>query len=645
MAGSGNTQVISAQFTADVDNFVSAMGQVVDAAKAVKGSAADLADALDQTGSGVSTASSAAKQASSGFSDMVGTLAEIGSAALETGKAILDGVVAFKNFGTTVGDTVKSLFDVNMATENAAVSFKYLTGNAAVSQDLLKQLAEFAATTPFKFTDIRDAASQLLSMGVNAKDVIPELKSLGEALAAGAGPEASANLDNVIQTLARMGSQSKLAAQDIDQLAREGFPVWQALAAGLGVSVDEAMAKVQAGAISGTQAIDAMMKGADKLFSGSLNDQLNTTSGQVNKLDDNWNKLWQTLSKPAFDSTEEGLKGLNSALAGVASQIDKINSDAHFDVVGQQMKVFTDVMSGDFVQVGVDLANVNVDQQQVASSSQQMSSAVQSSAPAMSAASSSASSASGTISNLHTSVQTLGTSWTVTKTSADSFTAAISTAGTTGGAVSKVLDATGKSAGTLSANFKDASQESVFFQGQLDKIAEKNLNLQQQLDLASKGVGTLKAHFSDLNGNPVDLHTSTTQVDNLKDHSNALIDVLKTLWDWLKQVSSASSSDPSIPRLGMPAFASGVENFSGGLALVGEAGPEILSLPRGSSVYPMSAGAPASASSLKPIGMAAGSAGASGPITVQLMIESQIIAEAVFPQLAPVLRGVAGRRY
>lgn len=38
--------------------------------------------------------------------------------------------------------------------------------------------------------------------------------------------------------------------------------------------------------------------------------------------------------------------------------------------------------------------------------------------------------------------------------------------------------------------------------------------------------------------------------------------------------------------LKIPGFATGVENFSGGLAVVGERGPEVVSLPRGSSVIP-----------------------------------------------------------
>ena len=40
-----------------------------------------------------------------------------------------------------------------------------------------------------------------------------------------------------------------------------------------------------------------------------------------------------------------------------------------------------------------------------------------------------------------------------------------------------------------------------------------------------------------------------------------------------------------IPNLGIPGFAGGVENFEGGLAIVGEKGPELVRLPKGSDVY------------------------------------------------------------
>lgn len=49
-------------------------------------------------------------------------------------------------------------------------------------------------------------------------------------------------------------------------------------------------------------------------------------------------------------------------------------------------------------------------------------------------------------------------------------------------------------------------------------------------------------------------------------------------------INGALSGIPGKPKVRLPRFANGVENFAGGLAIVGERGPELVSLPRGSSV-------------------------------------------------------------
>ena len=51
-------------------------------------------------------------------------------------------------------------------------------------------------------------------------------------------------------------------------------------------------------------------------------------------------------------------------------------------------------------------------------------------------------------------------------------------------------------------------------------------------------------------------------------------------------INGAMKGIPGAPTVHIPRFARGVENFSGGLALVGERGPELVNLPRGSDVIP-----------------------------------------------------------
>lgn len=87
----------------------------------------------------------------------------------------------------------------------------------------------------------------------------------------------------------------------------------------------------------------------------------------------------------------------------------------------------------------------------------------------------------------------------------------------------------------------------------------------------------------------------------------------------------------------IPGFASGVEGFSGGLAVVGEAGPELVTLPRGANVTPMSQVGGGSLASLSSFG---------GDITLHnhLHIDSREVAELIIPQIAPMIREALGRR-
>ena len=90
----------------------------------------------------------------------------------------------------------------------------------------------------------------------------------------------------------------------------------------------------------------------------------------------------------------------------------------------------------------------------------------------------------------------------------------------------------------------------------------------------------------------------------------------------------------SIP--GLPHFASGIQGFSGGLAVVGESGPELLSLPPGSSVYPMTTGAGVSA----PTSLAGVGGGGSGPQTINFsfQLDSQTLISAIGIPLASTIR-------
>lgn len=65
-----------------------------------------------------------------------------------------------------------------------------------------------------------------------------------------------------------------------------------------------------------------------------------------------------------------------------------------------------------------------------------------------------------------------------------------------------------------------------------------------------------------------------------KSIGNALIGLLEGA------INGALHGLPSAPKVHLPRFAEGVQNFGGGLAIVGERGPELVNLPSGSDVIP-----------------------------------------------------------
>jgi len=77
--------------------------------------------------------------------------------------------------------------------------------------------------------------------------------------------------------------------------------------------------------------------------------------------------------------------------------------------------------------------------------------------------------------------------------------------------------------------------------------------------------------------------TIDNAIDNIKNKFWALPDAISGAFS-----SISDKAKNMLPNFDIPGFAGGVNNFSGGLAVVGERGPELVNLPRGSSVIPNS---------------------------------------------------------
>jgi len=132
---------------------------------------------------------------------------------------------------------VKSAADL----EQLETSFVSLTGGVEEAADMMQQLNEFTAKTPFQIENVANAARQLIASGTQIGDVNDQLQFLGD-IAATSG----VTIEEIAAIFAKVNAKGKVELENLNQLAERGIPIFKALADATGLPAD----KLGAGAVS-----------------------------------------------------------------------------------------------------------------------------------------------------------------------------------------------------------------------------------------------------------------------------------------------------------------------------------------------------------------------------------------------------------
>lgn len=168
--------------------------------------------------------------------------------------------------------------------EQNAIAFKTMIGSADAAQKHLESLRDFAAKTPFQFTDLVLASKRMQALGFDAKQVVPILTNVGDAAAAlGMGAD---GIQRIITALGQMQAKGKVQAEEMRQLAEAGIPAWQILAKTLKTDVAGAMKAVEDRTVDAATAIPALLAGMNAKFGGLMEQQAKTLLGTWSDLKD-----------------------------------------------------------------------------------------------------------------------------------------------------------------------------------------------------------------------------------------------------------------------------------------------------------------------------------------------------------------------
>lgn len=205
---------------------------------------------------------------------------------------------------------------------SAKIGFSTLLGDSQ-GQAMMDDLDAFAKATPFKTSEVIANTQKMIAMGWEAKDIIQDMETIGDAAAAtGKGDE---GLNRIILALSQIKSKGKLSTEELNQLAEAGISAKRYLAEGLGYgSGDSGIAALskdlEQGRIGSERAIQAIMAGM-KEYKGMMDKTANETVKGL------WGQIEDTFEINIFRRWGQGLQdGAKRGLGTVVGLLDKADT-------------------------------------------------------------------------------------------------------------------------------------------------------------------------------------------------------------------------------------------------------------------------------------------------------------------------------
>lgn len=151
--------------------------------------------------------------------------------------AEIGGLVAIKRFGSDVIEATGKM-------QQLQVALSTILQDKSKADQLIADIVQFAAKTPFNLDDVATGAKQLLAYGSSADNVVNELSMLGDVASGLQIP-----IGQLINLYGTLRTQGRAMTVDIRQFAGRGIPIYEELAKVLGVSKDQVGELVKEGKV------------------------------------------------------------------------------------------------------------------------------------------------------------------------------------------------------------------------------------------------------------------------------------------------------------------------------------------------------------------------------------------------------------
>lgn len=207
--------------------------------------------------------------------------------------------------------------------EQSNVAFTTMLGSAEKAATLLKEISEFAATTPFQIKEVESAARQLLAYGFAQDQIISTTKMLGDVSAGLSIP-----LGDTIYLFGTLRAQGRAYTKDLNQFTSRGIPILDQLAKQYGITTAEVFKFAEEGKIGFKDVETAFqsMTNEGGMFFNLMKDQSKTTAGQISNLQDRVTLLSRDFGKELLPVLNKVINFLSNLLEAFKSMSPEVRS-------------------------------------------------------------------------------------------------------------------------------------------------------------------------------------------------------------------------------------------------------------------------------------------------------------------------------
>ncbi len=217
---------------------------------------------------------------------------------------------AFYGMVQQIRSATDAVWDFSKQLEYAQIAYSNLFGDTGLANEFINVLKDFAAKTPFSFTEAEKSAKRLLAYGIQYKNVMYVMQGVMAAASMQGDP---AKIEQITRAIGQISTYGKLMSAEVRQLTEAGIPVYDILQEKLGLT-QEQLRNLGDQAIPASVAINALIDGMNERFGNVVAASSRTISGIISNIKDNATMLFAGLFNPLTVFLKSALNELGEFL-------------------------------------------------------------------------------------------------------------------------------------------------------------------------------------------------------------------------------------------------------------------------------------------------------------------------------------------